>query len=182
VLEERVVRHDRRRTAAPFLAGRTVMERPYEPPRIDTAARIIPASPQAVYRTLMDPRAISLWRAPRGTKGNVNAFELRAGGRFRISFAPELRLRAVNRLPNYFEVLQGEFLELVPNGRVISLIELQSSDPACAGTIRATATLSEVWGGTLIEVECENVPDGIRRIDHQAIMSDRLSGLSLFVH
>lgn len=52
--------------------------------RTDTASRIIKASPQKIYQAFVDPQAWESWLPPRGMRGRVHAFDLRAGGRYRM--------------------------------------------------------------------------------------------------
>jgi hypothetical protein len=46
------------------------------------------------------------------------------------------------------DVVEGRFVELVPNERVIQLVTFQSDDPAFAGEMRMTWKLSPAPGGT----------------------------------
>jgi hypothetical protein len=43
------------------------------------------APPPAVHRALLDPDAITRWRAPAGMRAQVHTFEGREGGTFQIS-------------------------------------------------------------------------------------------------
>src|ERR1044072_9094474 len=45
----------------------------------------IAAPRAAVYRALLDPKAVARWRVPDGMTSEVHLFEAHEGGRFRVS-------------------------------------------------------------------------------------------------
>ncbi|TSD87416.1 SRPBCC family protein [Mycobacterium sp. KBS0706] len=149
--------------------------------RVDSASRIIMASPHAIYRALMDPEALVAWRPPEGMKGEMLAFDGREGGRYRMSLTyidtgPELR----GKTSEHADVVEGRFLELVLDRRVVEVVEFDSDDPAFAGAMTITTALAAVPGGTEVSIRCENVPDGIRPEDHQEGMGSTLANLAAF--
>jgi uncharacterized protein YndB with AHSA1/START domain len=149
--------------------------------RTDIASRIIRASPQAIYRALLDPEAIVRWRPPAGMKAHVYAFDAREGGTFRMSFSyTDANHEVRGKTSDDADVFEGRFLELVPNGRVVEVIEFESDDPAFAGSMTVTTSLRAVDGGTEVTIHCENVPKGIRPEDHAAGMSSTLENLAAF--
>ena len=46
--------------------------------------RTIRATPDAVYRALIDPTAVQSWMVPDGMTSSVDRFEAEVGGTFRI--------------------------------------------------------------------------------------------------
>jgi hypothetical protein len=54
-----------------------------------------------------------------------------------------------------------------PNERIVHSVEFESEDPAFAGEMKMTWTLSAVPGGTHVAIRCENVPAGIRHEDNE---------------
>jgi hypothetical protein len=54
-----------------------------------------------------------------------------------------------------------------PNERIVHSVEFESEDPAFAGEMKMTWTLSAVPGGTNVAIRCENVPAGIRHEDNE---------------
>lgn len=149
--------------------------------RIDSASRIIKASPDVLYRALMDPEALEAWRPPEGMTGEMLAFDGREGGLYRMSLtynAPEPGLHG--KTSEHADVVEGRFLELVPDRRVVEVVEFDSDDPAFAGAMTITTALAAVPGGTEVTIRCENVPDGIRPEDHQEGMASTLANLAAF--
>jgi uncharacterized protein YndB with AHSA1/START domain len=149
--------------------------------RVDSASRIIKASPHSIYRALMDPEALAAWRPPEGMTGEMLAFDGREGGRYRMSLTyigtgHDLR----GKTTEHADVVEGRFLELVPDLRVVEVVEFESDDPAFAGAMTITTALAAVPGGTEVAIRCENVPDGIRPEDHQEGLASTLANLAAF--
>lgn len=79
------------------------------------------------------------------------------------------------------DVVEGRFTELVANDRVVQVVTFQSDDPAFAGEMRMTWSLTPVVGGTDVSIVAENVPVGISKADHDAGMRSTLDKLARFV-
>lgn len=157
------------------------MKAPSAGKRTDSGARFIKASPQVIYRALLDPDAVASWRPPAGMRAEVLAFEPRAGGRLRMAFIYTGAEHAVaGKTSEHADVFEGRFVELVPDERVVEEIEFQSGDPAFAGAMTVVTTLEPVDGGTKVTMRCENVPDGIRPEDHAAGIASTLANLAAF--
>ncbi len=150
--------------------------------RTDRAERLIKASPSAVYAALIDPAAVAVWLPPEGMKGQVHAFEPHVGGVFRMKLiyeAPDDRTQG--KSSEDADIVSGRFVALEPDRCVVQETEFQSDDPAFAGTMRITWALEPVADGTRVSVTCENVPDGISRVDHDAGLRSTLANLASFM-
>lgn len=79
------------------------------------------------------------------------------------------------------DVVEGRFLELVPDEQVVHLVMFESDDPVFAGEMKMRWSLSPVSGGTKVTITCENVPEGIRQEDHDAGLQSTLKNLAIFV-
>ena len=79
------------------------------------------------------------------------------------------------------DMVQGRFVELIPNEQVVQLVTFESDDPVFAGEMRMTWSLSAVAGGTAVSITCENVPEGIRQDDHDIGLRSTLENLARFV-
>jgi len=93
-----------------------------------------------------------------------------------IDTGPELR----GKTSEHADVVEGRFLELIPDRRVVEVVEFDSDDPAFAGAMTITTALAAVPGGTEVSIRCENVPDGIRPEDHQEGRGSTLANLAAF--
>jgi uncharacterized protein YndB with AHSA1/START domain len=128
--------------------------------------RHIRAPRESVYRALLDADAVAAWRAPEGMTATVHSFDARAGGRFRVSLtyeSPHGTGKSADRTDTY----HGRFLELVPNERVVEEIEFETSDPAFAGWMRMTTTLSDSDGDTAVVILHDGIPSGVSAQDNE---------------
>jgi Activator of Hsp90 ATPase homolog 1-like protein len=60
------------------------------------------------------------------------------------------------------------------------LVTFESADPAFAGDMKMTWTLTSVPGGTEVSIRAENVPPGIQPRDHDAGFRSTLENLAEF--
>lgn len=149
--------------------------------RTDAGSRIIRASTRTIYQAFLEPEAVAAWRPPDGMRAQIFAFDPREGGLFRMSFVYADNDHTVRgKTSEHEDAFQGRFLELVPDERIVELIEFDSDDPAFAGAMTVTTTLAAVSGGTEVIIRCENVPIGIRPSDHEAGLTSTLRNLAAF--
>ncbi len=120
----------------------------------------------AVYRALLDPRAVRRWMVPDGMTSEVHTFDAREGGAYRVSLTYEAQDQA-GKTTAHTDTHHGRFVELVPNERVVQLLEFETSDPAMQGEMRITFTLADADGGTEIVGVHEGVPPGVRPEDNE---------------
>jgi len=153
-----------------------------DPKRIDSATRVIKASQQTIYKACIDPEAWLAWLPPKGMIGQIYEFDARNGGTYRMSLTYVEAEHAVHgKTTENTDVVQGRFLELVPDERIVQLVEFESNDPMFAGAMTMIWTFSAVPGGTEVSIICENVPEGIRQEDHIVGLKSSLENLSIFV-
>lgn len=77
--------------------------------------------------------------------------------------------------------VEVRFQRLIADHLVVQEVDFESPDPAFAGTMTMSWKLSTVTNGTDVTVTAENVPDGIRPVDHEAAMHSSLANLAAFV-
>lgn len=114
----------------------------------------------AVYRALLDPDAIAKWRVPTGMSSHVHDFDAREGGSFRVSLTYDAPDRTGKSAP-HTDTYHGHFAELVPDEKVVEVLEFETADPALAGTMTMTTTLVDADGGTEVLIVHEGIPDAI---------------------
>lgn len=120
----------------------------------------------AVYRALVHAEAIAKWRVPEGMRSQVHEFEAREGGYFRISLtydAPD----AAGKTSAHTDTYHGTFTRLAPNEQVVEQLEFETDDPAMAGQMTMTITLSDSDGGTDVDWLHEGVPDSVPAADNE---------------
>ena len=79
------------------------------------------------------------------------------------------------------DIVEGRFLELIPNEKIVEAVEFESADPAFAGTMMVTAVLTAVANGTKVTLTADNVPPGISEAEHRAGMDSTLKSLANFI-
>ncbi|MFI7081161.1 SRPBCC family protein [Micromonospora sp. NPDC049903] len=134
----------------------------------------------AVYRALLDPDAVAVWRAPEGMTGQVHHFEAREGGAFRVSLtydAPD----ATGKTAAHTDTYHGHFRRLVPDELVVEVLEFETDDPALRGVMTMTTTLSDADGGTSVHVVHEGVPDAVPAADNETGTRMSLANLARLV-
>ena len=130
----------------------------------------------------MDPKSLVAWLPPKGMIARVDVFEPRQGGTYRIVLMhDEADRSAPGKTSEHSDVVRGRFLELVPNKRIVQSVTFESEDPAFAGEMQMTWTLTEVPGGTDVAIRGENVPAGIRPEDHEQGFRSTLENLAAFI-
>ncbi|WP_439578439.1 SRPBCC family protein [Elioraea sp.] len=150
--------------------------------RIDQASRVIAASPQAIYRAFVDPAAWGRWLPPEGMTARIDAFDARPGGTYRMALTYAGADHATRgKTSQDTDVVEGRFVELVPDERIVQRVTFVSEDAAFAGEMTMTWSLSPTPGGTRVTITCEDVPEGIRPEDHDIGLRSTLSGLAAFV-
>lgn len=110
--------------------------------------RVLRAAPEKVYRAFLDADAMVKWLPPHGFTGKVHAMDARVGGTYRMSFT--------NFTTGQSHFFGGEYLELVPNERLVYSDRFE--DQNLPGEMRTTVTLKPVAFGTELHVEQQGVP------------------------
>lgn len=146
-------------------------------PRTHRASRKIAASPEALYRALLDPEALETWLAPPGAQLSVEKLDAQPGGVFRfvLTFDAYKGKSSANK-----DVISGHFTALIPGELVLSEGDFTTDDPAFEGVMRTGWHFHPVPGGTRVEVVAENVPPGISAKDHEAGFAASLANLARY--
>jgi len=146
--------------------------------RIDSASLFIRATPEAIYRAFLDPAQLLAWLPPEGMKGRIESIDPIVGGRYRMTLTYQTPDHTPGKSSDHSDVVEGKYVELVPNARVVQLVEFDSDDPAFAGTMKMTWAITPVPGGAEVVMTCENVPSGISADDHRKGLESSLSNLA----
>ena len=142
--------------------------------------RHVRAPRDAVYRALLDPRAIASWRVPQGMSAVVHEFDAREGGSFRISLTYEDPMRA-GKSDAHTDTYSGRFARLAPNEEVVEVIEFETTDPKLRGEMRITTTLVEVDGGTDVLIAHHGIPPGVAPAHNELGTHEALEKLAALV-
>lgn len=142
--------------------------------------RLIRAPRAAVYRALIDPSVIAAWKVPNGMTSHVHAFEAREGGTFRVSLTYNEPTRT-GKTEVHTDTYHGRFAELVPNEKVVEVVEFETSDPKLSGEMTITTTLADAEGGTRLIAWHDNLPKGLSPKDNELGWSEALTKLAAIV-
>lgn len=129
-------------------------------------SRRIDAPRARVYRALLDPAAVARWMVPDGMTSRVHAFDAREGGAFRISLTYDAPT-GTGKTTAHTDTFHGRFASLVPDTRVVQVVEFESADPAMQGAMTITYTLRDADGGTLLDGVHEGLPPGVAPADNE---------------
>jgi uncharacterized protein YndB with AHSA1/START domain len=94
-------------------------------------SRHINAPRAAVYRALLDPKAIVKWRVPDGMTSQVQEFDAREGGTYRISLTYS-DPSATGKTTAHTDTYHGRFVKLLPNQKVVEVNEFETRIRRCA--------------------------------------------------
>src|SRR5688500_11023341 len=89
----------------------------------------------AVYRAILDPGAVQRWMVPTGMTSEVHTFDAREGGAFRISLTYD-EPTGTGKTTSRTDTHHGRFVELVPDARVVQVVEFETDDPAMQGEMQ----------------------------------------------
>ena len=76
----------------------------------------------AVYRALLNARAVATWMVPQGMTSQVHLFDGREGGAFRISLTYDTP-RGTGKTTHHTDTYHGHFVTLVPDERVVQVMD-----------------------------------------------------------
>ncbi|MBB4716890.1 SRPBCC domain-containing protein [Streptomyces luteogriseus] len=135
----------------------------------------------AVYRALVSAEAIARWRVPSGMRAEVHEFDAREGGRFRVSLTYEAP-DATGKSAAHTDTYHGHFARLVPDERVVEVLEFETADPALGGAMTLTTTLTDAeGGGTDVLMVHEGLPDAVPAADNETGTRMALENLARLV-
>jgi uncharacterized protein YndB with AHSA1/START domain len=148
--------------------------------RTDRASRLIAATPAEIYGAFIDPNAMAKWMPPEGMTARFEAFEPRAGGAYRMVLEYE-DASARGKSGANEDIVEGRFVELVPNERIVQRAVFESEDPSFAGAMTITWSFAKTDAGTRVDVVCADVPPGISKEDHDVGLHSSLENLAAHV-
>ena len=134
--------------------------------RTDRADHLAAAAPHAVWAALTDPTRVALWLPPEGMTARVHEWDVRPGGRLRVTLAYRDADGNPGKTGEGSDEVEGRFLDAMSPSRLAWATRFESDDPALAGEMTMVWTLAPEGSGTRICIEARDVPEGIRPEDH----------------
>ena len=142
--------------------------------------RLLKAPRGIVYRALLDRRAVETWMVPTGMRSRVHSFEPRECGSFRISLTYDAPT-GTGKTTAQTDTFHGRFVQLVPDERVVQVVEFETADPALRGEMTMTITLADADGGTDLVAVHDRLPPGLSPKDNEAGWRSSLAKLAALV-
>ena len=149
--------------------------------RTDTATRVIAAPPDRVYNAFVDPAALVSWLPPDGMSGRFERFEARPGGSYRMILTYADASAAPGKATADSDIVEAQFVELVPGVRVVQAVDFVSDDPSYSGTMTMTWEVAAADHGAEVTFRADNVPAGISAEDHAAGLASSLANLAAYL-
>src|SRR5829696_1659717 len=146
--------------------------------RTDVASRVIAADPDAVFHAFLDADQLTAWLPPRGMRGELERFDPRPGGGFRMVLVYDQAPAGGGKAGLDRDVSEVEYTEIDPPGRLVQSIRFPSADPAAGGVMTMTWTFAPRAGGTEVTIRATDVPDVISAEDHALGMASSLENLA----
>ena len=143
-------------------------------------SRHLKAPRAAVYRALIDPRAVETWMVPTGMTSQVHEFDPSEGGRFRISLTYE-EPTGTGKTTAHTDTYHGHFVELVPDEKVVEVVEFETTNPDMRGEMTITIRLTDAAGGTELHAVHDHLPRGLSAADNEAGWQSSLAKLAALV-
>ena len=133
-----------------------------------------------VYRALLDAGSVARWMVPTGMTSQVHTFDAREGGGFRISLTYDSPTSA-GKTSARTDTFHGRFVRLVPDERVVEVVEFETSDPSLLGEMRITIDLADARDGTAVVALHEALPPGLSPADNEVGWRMSLAKLAALV-
>ena len=143
-------------------------------------SRHVNAARPDVYRALLDARAVATWMVPKGMTSHVHVFDAREGGSFRISLTYDTPA-GTGKTSAHTDTYHGRFVKLVPNERVVEVVEFETADSEMRGEMTVTFTLTDADGGTDVLAVHDNLPPGLAPADNETGWRMALDKLAMLV-
>ena len=143
-------------------------------------SRHVKAPRAAVYRALLDARAVAMWMVPTGMTSQVHEFDAREGGSFRISLTYD-SATGTGKTTAHTDTYHGRFVKLVADEQVVQVVEFETADPGLRGEMTIAVTLSEADGGTEVRAVHAGLPPGLAPGDNEVGWRMSLAKLAALV-
>src|SRR5882762_5866952 len=130
-------------------------------------SRRVNAPSAIVYRALLDAHAVATWMVPAGMTSHVHAFDAREGGSFRIALTYDPPT-GTGKTTAHTDTYHGRFVKLLPNEKVVEVVEFETADPALHGEMTITIMLADADEGTDILAVHDGLPSGLSTADNEA--------------
>lgn len=113
--------------------------------------------------------------------GSFERFDARPGGSYRLVLTYADVPASGGKASADSDVVEARFVEIEADDRVVQAVDFTSDDPAFAGTMTMTWSVTRVPEGTRVDMRADDVPPGISAEDHASGMNSSLSNLAAYL-
>ena len=121
------------------------------------------------------------WIPPSDMTGEMLHFDFREGGSYHMRLTYAKRHLGRGKSSEDSDDVAVRLTKLEDARKIEQEVTFDSEDPAFSGIMRMRWTFESTKGGTLVTVEAEDVPEGIRPEDHEVGLNASLKNLARFV-
>jgi uncharacterized protein YndB with AHSA1/START domain len=121
-----------------------------------------------------------MWIVPTGMTSHVHGFDAYEGGFFRISLTYD-EPTGTGKTSAHTDTYHGRFVKLVPNERVVEVVEFETSEPGIMGEMTITISLTDANGGTDVVAVHDGLPPGVSIADNEIGWRGALAKLAALV-
>jgi uncharacterized protein YndB with AHSA1/START domain len=146
--------------------------------RVDRAGLLLHVDPGRVFHALTDPDALLQWLPPKGMHGRFERFDMREGGSYRLALTYDDASGAPGKTSADSDVSEVRISRIVQDSSLVLEVDFESDDPAFHGTMTMEWRLHAESGGTTVEIEARDIPNGIRARDHAEGLTSSLANLA----
>ncbi len=133
---------------------------------VERVTRRIQAPRAAIYRALLDTRAIEVWRVPDGMRCVVHEFAPHEGGCFRVSLRYD-DAAVAGKSSGQTDTYHGRFARLISDEQIVEVLEFETEDPRLQGEMTVTTTLTDADDAIDVTIAHENLPPGVLAADNR---------------
>lgn len=120
-------------------------------------SRVIEAPAERIYKAFLDADALAKFSPPAGYTARYDHADGEVGGTYRGTFT------SLDKSEEHS--FGGEYVELVPNERIVQTDEFETDAPEMQSEMTVTITLEEIEDGTEVTVRQEGIPKPIPEED-----------------
>lgn len=149
--------------------------------RIDSASRLIAASPDTIYQAFTTPGAMERWLPPGNMRADMLHFDFREGGSYRMRLTYTDPAQGEGKSARDFDEVEVKLVRLEAGRTIGQEIRFESDDSRFSGVMRMTWSFEPGDTGTRVTIRAEGIPKGIRPDEHTAGFKSSLENLARFV-
>jgi uncharacterized protein YndB with AHSA1/START domain len=144
-------------------------------------SRFIAAPRRRIYDAFMEPGALAAWLPPSGMHGEIEDFDPRPGGGYRMTLTYDRPSGGRGKTTADSDAVAVKFVSLAPGVAIVQAVEFASSEAAFGGVMTLSWSFAEAPGGTQVSVNVENAPAGVSEADHETGIRSSLENLAALV-